>query len=80
VANQALSQGGLPSNFKLVGVLIDKPSQVMIEDATTHNTYFISEGQTENGIGVVHADRDTVELNYGGKAISIKVKEINAGH
>ena len=66
-------KGQLPDHLKVVGVLIGHPSQIIIEDSSSNNTYFIDEGQAQDGIKIVKALRNQITINYQGQDISVPV-------
>lgn len=66
--------GQLPSNFKVVGIILAKPVQVIIEDQTAHQTYFITEDAPVNGIGIKSVSGDAIVLNYQGQSIQVNIK------
>jgi len=66
-------KGQLPDYLKVVGVLIAHPSQIVIEDTSTHTTFFIDEGHVQNGIKIVKADKDKMTINYQGQDILLPV-------
>lgn len=66
-------KGQLPAHLKIVGVLIADISQVIIEDASAKQTYFIDEGSSQAGIKVVQAHKDRVVINYQGQDIAVPV-------
>ena len=74
----ALSGNGLPDNYKVVGIIVGNPSEVVIEDNQTKQTYFIQQGQTQGGISLERVENGQAFLNYQGKEIAIKVKDAGA--
>ena len=61
----------LPSNLKVVGVIIGRPSEVIVEDAQTQQTYFIKDGETTGPFRVVHASKESIGLEYQGQLFEV---------
>ncbi|MBF0490276.1 MAG: hypothetical protein HQL15_06600 [Candidatus Omnitrophica bacterium] len=81
LAKQSNPAGQLPDNLKVVGIVFANPVQVVIEDTTNHQTFFIEQGAApENGISIKSALKDKVILMYQGQDIEVQVKgnQINA--
>lgn len=70
-----VASGFLPSNFKVVGIVLSKPAEVILEDTNSKQTIFIKQGQAQNGIGIDRVDGKQVTLNYQGQQIQIGLKE-----
>ena len=70
----AVPAGQLPPNFKVVGFDLGVHSQVIIEDSSTHQTYFIEQGKKQAGIGIESVTKDKVFLSYQGQTIQINLK------
>jgi type II secretory pathway component PulC len=68
---QETPAGQLPSHLKVVGIMNSKPSQVIIEDTLTKQTYFITEANPQGGISLVHVDGTQVQVSYQGEIINI---------
>jgi hypothetical protein len=68
-------KGQLPDHFKIVGILIAHPSQIIIEDSLVNKTFFINEGTPQDGISIVRVGRDQMVINYQGQNISIPVNK-----
>ncbi|GEM_PF-5170636 len=68
---QAGAEKSLPSHLKIVGVLIGKPSEVIIEDTKVQQTYFVQEGKTVGLFHVLHASKENVVMEYQGQSIEV---------
>ena len=66
-------KGQLPSNLKVVGIVVARPSQIIIEDSLANQTYFIDEGTTQAGIRIKNVERDQMTINFRGEDIPIPV-------
>ena len=66
-------KGQLPDHLKVVGILIDHPSQIIIEDTSSNTTYFIDEGHPQDGIKMVKVGPDQMTINYQGQNIIVPV-------
>ncbi|MDE2027626.1 MAG: hypothetical protein KGK03_07695 [Candidatus Omnitrophica bacterium] len=66
--------GQLPAHLKIVGLLISRPSQLIIEDAFAHQTYFIDKAHPQAGISIKSVYPDRFIINYEGQEITIPVK------
>ena len=71
---QPVSESELPANLKVVGVVIGQPSEIIIEDTSARQTYFILEGQSQGGIMLQRISNGQAVLSYQGKNIIVKVK------
>ena len=65
--------GELPSNIKIVGLLVAHPSQIILEDSLTNKTYFINEGDTQDGVRIVKSSHDQMTINYQGQDINVPI-------
>ena len=65
--------GQLPSHLKVVGIVIANPPQVIIEDTSSKQTYFISEGKLQAGIRITRVDKNQIIVNYEGQNISVPI-------
>jgi type II secretory pathway component PulC len=65
--------GQLPDHFKIVGILIAHPSQIIIEDRLANKTYFINEGSPQAGIKIMRVRKDQMIINYQGQNISVPI-------
>jgi hypothetical protein len=75
----AAPTGELPANLKVVGILVGRPSQIIIEDATIRQTYFINEGETQGGIRLQRVDPDKFVINYLDQDIAININQAVKG-
>ena len=66
--------GQLPSDLKVVGIVLGEHPQVVIENNRDHQTYFIEKGQTQAGISLEKVEKNKVYLNYQGQTIGIGLK------
>lgn len=66
-------KGQLPDHFKIVGILISHPSQIIIEDTNVKQTYFIDEGKSQAGIKIVRVSGNQMIINYQGQDISVPI-------
>jgi len=69
MVNAALPANALPVNLKVVGIIIGQPSELVIEDVTTHQTYFIAQGTTVGGIEVTDIQNKKATIKYQGQDI-----------
>lgn len=69
----------LPPHLKVVGIVIAATPQVIIEDTSADQTYFVAQGRPDGGISLRHADRQRVILDYHGQNISLPVTQLNQG-
>lgn len=68
--------GQLPANIKVVGIIIGKPSQVVLEDSQQKSTQFIVEGQKPiNGVNFERIEKGVIYLNYQGQVIPIHIEK-----
>ena len=65
----------LPASYKIVGIVLGKPSEVVIEDTSLKQTLFMLEGETQGDIKVEHIDKDGVTLIFQGQTQQLKIKE-----
>jgi len=68
-------KGQLPDHLKVVGVIIANPSQIIIEDTSSKNTYFIDEGHPQAGIKIVRVGKGQMIINYQGGDIPVPIKK-----
>jgi len=68
-------KGQLPAHLKVVGILIAHPSQIIIEDSLTNNTYFIDENNPQAGIKIVQVSPDQMTINYQGQDIAVPISK-----
>jgi len=68
-------KGQLPDHLKVVGILVGKPSQIVIEDTSVSSTYFINEGHPQNGIRIVRVEPNQMVINYQGQDIDISISK-----
>lgn len=66
--------GTLPGNFKIVGIVIGKPSEIIIEDSATRQTYFLKESERAAGIEVERFKGQEVLLKYQGQGVSVPLQ------
>ena len=74
LAVEQTPEGNLPAHFKVVGIMIAHPSQLIIEDLAARKTYFIIEGRPQAGINIVRVEKDRIIVNHQGQDILISVK------
>jgi len=74
IERTGLAAGQLPVNFKVVGIVLANPAQVVIEDQTAHQTYFVSQDSPSNGISIKYVLKDKIVLEYQNQNIDIKIK------
>lgn len=65
----------LPANLKVVAIVIAGTPQIVVEDTTAQQTYFVSEGKPAGGIALRHADRHTIIIDYQGQNIALPVSD-----
>ena len=65
----------LPSNFKIVGVIVGHPSEVIIEDTQAKETFFLQEGKQLGDFEIEHAEKEKVALKYQGKSFNVDLKK-----
>ena len=68
----------LPVNLKVVGIVVGKPSEIIIEDSSVHQTYFIPEGQSQGGITLQKISDGSALLLSQGKTVVVKIKGTRA--
>lgn len=68
-------KGQLPDHLKIVGILVANTSQIIIEDTSSNQTYFIEEGHSQAGIKIVRVGKDQMIINYQGGDISVPIKK-----
>ncbi len=71
---QQVITGELPGTMKVVGIVLGRAPQVVVEDTSAMHTYFISEGKPDGGITLVEVQKDKIIINYQGQNISVPVK------
>jgi type II secretory pathway component PulC len=64
----------LPVNLKIVGIVVGTPSEIIVEDSSAHQTYFILEGQSQAGITLQRISDGQVLLSFQGKNIVVQLK------
>jgi len=72
VANNT-PKGQLPDNLKVVGIIVAKPSQIIIEDSLSKKTYFIDETTPQAGIKIIRVNKDEMTINYQGQDIPVPI-------
>ena len=70
--------GQLPSNLKVVGIVIAHPSQIIVEDTSSKQSYFINEDKPQAGISIARIEKDQIIINYQGQSISVPVNNPTA--
>jgi hypothetical protein len=70
-----MPSGQLPGNFKVVGIILSKPVEVILEDTSAKQTYFVKEGKPQGGISIESVQGDTVFLNYQGQSVQVKLND-----
>jgi type II secretory pathway component PulC len=74
--NDAPAAGAWPANLKIVGVMIGaNPSEVIIEDAQTQQTYFLKEGETSGVFKVLHISKTSVAIEYQGQSFEVGLQQ-----
>ena len=68
-------KGQFPAHLKVVGIVIARPAQIIIEDSDSKQTYFISEHDPQAGIKIARVDKDQIIVNYQGQNISVPIHE-----
>ena len=71
----AASGPALPLNYKIVGIVLGDPSEVVIEDTNLKQTLFFVEGETRGDIKIEHISQGGVAINYQGQTQQLKIKE-----
>ena len=71
----AVKPGTLPSHLKVVGIVVGDPTEVILEDTNSRQTFFIRQGHEENGMSIQKVESNQVILNYQGQAVTIPLKE-----
>ena len=74
-ANPITPAGQLPSNLRIVGIVLAKTPEIIIEDASARQTYFIRQGQVSNNISFKRVEGNTLWLEYQGQEIAVPVKK-----
>ena len=57
--------------LKLVGIILDKDPQAIIEDRQTQNTFFLHSGEDIKGAKIEAIHKGKVSLNYGGQIVEL---------
>ena len=60
-------------NFRLVGIILDKQPQAVIEDKTTNTTYFLGKGESLNNLKVKEILESKVIIVYGSEEIELEL-------
>lgn len=60
-------------NFRLVGIILDKQPQAVIEDKTTNTTYFLGKGENLNNLKVKEILESKVIVVYGTEEIELEL-------
>jgi hypothetical protein len=63
----------LPGNFKIVGILIGRPSEVIIEDTQMQQTYFVKEGDASGPIQVFDVSQNRAVVTYQGQTFEVNL-------
>lgn len=71
--DQEAPSGQLPGNYKITGIVIAHPVEVVIEDTSRKESYFISEGRPAGGFSIGFIEKDRIILNYQGQSFSLPV-------
>jgi len=58
-------------SVNIVGILLDHDSKVVIEDKNTHETFFLSVGETLNGVKVQSIEENAVIVDYKGRQVNL---------
>jgi len=66
-------KGQLPDHLKIVGILVSHPSQIVIEDTLANKTFFINEGESQDGIRIGRVSKDQMLINYQGQNITVPI-------
>jgi len=59
----------LLAKYRIVGIMIDAQSTVILEDTTLQQTLFLSQGDQFNGITVEAINEENVQFNYKGQIV-----------
>ncbi len=65
--------GQLPANLKVTGILTGSSPEVVLEDSSTNQVYFVNERSTD-GISISEVQQDKILLNYHGQIVEVKMK------
>jgi len=68
-------KGQLPPHFKIVGIIISHPSQIVIEDSFAKKTFFIDENNPQDGIKIKQVQGNQMIINYQGQDIPVPVNK-----
>lgn len=69
-------KGELPEHLKVVGIIVAHPPQIIIEDSFLNKTFFINQGEPQDGINIVQVNRDQMIISYQGQDISVPIKRL----
>lgn len=69
------AEGELPSNLKVVGILVGHPSQIIVENIMLKETYFINEGETQGGVRLERVYPDKIVINYLNQEMSVPINK-----
>ena len=72
---QQTPTGQLPAQFKVVGLVVADPAQVIIEDASARQTYFITQDKPQAGISIERVEKDKIIVQYQDQSIAIPVNQ-----
>jgi hypothetical protein len=61
----------LPSNLKIVGVIVGKPTDLVVEDSQSGQTYFLTEGSTRGELTFSKIEQDKLFIQYRGRGFEI---------
>ncbi len=72
---EAAPSGQLPPNLKVTGIVIAHPSQVVIEDESSGQTYFITEEKSELGMRIKSVNNKNLIIDYQGQDIFVPINQ-----
>ena len=74
---QAIPTGQLPDSLRVVGIVSGVHNQIVIEDSTAKETYFLNEGESKAGIMIKNFQSDKVIISYQGQDIAVSMNQQN---
>jgi type II secretory pathway component PulC len=70
-----LTSDTLPEHLKVVGIIVGKPSEVVIEDTKAQQTFFIQEGDNIGDFAMQRLGEDKIIIKYQGQNFQIPIRQ-----
>jgi len=71
----SVTTSALPDHVKVVGIIVGKPSEIVIEDTQTQQTFFIQEGQAQGDFAMERVDNGRVIVSFRGQNFQIPLSQ-----